>query len=51
MTRAMKAGVLQWADPRITTRLLLGMAIWVSRWYRESEGFTPDEIAEAGRFS
>lgn len=47
VTRAMKAGVLQWADPRITTRLLLGMAIWVSRWYRESEGFTPDEIAEA----
>ncbi len=39
VTRAMKAGVLQWADPRITTRLLLGMAIWVSRWYRESEGF------------
>lgn len=47
VTRAMKAGVLQWADPRITTRLLLGMAIWVSRWYRESEGFTPEEIAEA----
>lgn len=47
VTRAMKAGVLQWSDPRITTRLLLGMAIWVSRWYRESEGFTSDEIAEA----
>ncbi|MFE3055764.1 TetR/AcrR family transcriptional regulator [Nocardia sp. NPDC059239] len=47
VTRAMKAGVLQWSDPRITTRLLLGMAIWVSRWYRETEGFTPEEIAEA----
>lgn len=47
VTRAMKAGVLDWADPRITTRLLLGMAIWVSRWYRPSEGFTGDEIADA----
>lgn len=47
VTNAMKAGVLDWADPRITTRLLLGMAIWVSRWYRPVEGFTPDEIAEA----
>jgi AcrR family transcriptional regulator len=47
VTRAMKAGVLKWSDPRITTRLLLGMAIWVSRWYRDTEGFTSDEIAEA----
>lgn len=47
VTRAMKAGVLEWTDPRITTRLLLGMAIWVSRWYRPSEGFTADEIADA----
>ncbi|MDI9953289.1 TetR/AcrR family transcriptional regulator [Rhodococcus sp. IEGM 1305] len=47
VTRAMKADVLQWSDPRITTRLLLGMAIWVSRWFRPTEGFTADEIAEA----
>ncbi|MFD8098507.1 TetR/AcrR family transcriptional regulator [Nocardia fluminea] len=47
VTRAMKAGVLKWDDPRITTRLLLGMVIWVSRWYRPSEGFTANEIANA----
>jgi AcrR family transcriptional regulator len=47
VTRAMKADVLQWSDPRITTRLLLGMAIWVSRWFRPAEGFTAEEIAEA----
>ncbi|MGM5069117.1 TetR/AcrR family transcriptional regulator [Rhodococcus qingshengii] len=47
VTRAMKAGVLEWADPRITMRLLLGMTIWVSRWYRPNEGFTAEEIADA----
>jgi len=45
--RAIDAGVLAKADPVVTTRLLLGMAIWVSRWYRDSEGRTSDEIADA----
>ncbi|WP_156399552.1 hypothetical protein [Rhodococcus sp. Leaf278] len=41
------SGVLVWSDLRVTTRLLLGMAIWVSRWYRPSEGFTAEELADA----
>ncbi|GAA4491674.1 TetR/AcrR family transcriptional regulator [Rhodococcus olei] len=45
--KAMCDGVLDAADPRLTTRLLLGMVIWVSRWYRPTEGLTPDEIADA----
>lgn len=44
--RAIDAGVLAKADPVVTTRLLLGMAIWVSRWYRKSEGHTPEDIAD-----
>ena len=45
--RAMKAGVLAPGDPKLTTRLILGMVIWVSRWYRPSEKYTADQIAEA----
>jgi AcrR family transcriptional regulator len=45
--KAMKAGVLETADPVVTTRLVLGMCIWVSRWYRPNEGYGNDEIAEA----
>jgi AcrR family transcriptional regulator len=45
--RAIDAGVLAKADPVVTTRLLLGMAIWVSRWYRDTEGHTSEEIADA----
>jgi AcrR family transcriptional regulator len=44
--QAMKSGVLEADNPQLTTRLLLGMVIWVSRWYRPSEGVTADEIAE-----
>jgi len=44
--RAMAAGVLRKGDPRITARLLLGMVIWVARWYRPTEGITPDDIAK-----
>ncbi|EFC83484.1 transcriptional regulator, TetR family [Parafrankia sp. EUN1f] len=46
VARAIDAGVLAEADPVVTTRLLLGMAIWVSRWYRDSEGHSADEIAD-----
>lgn len=47
VTKAMKAGVIETADPIVTTRLLLGMCIWVSRWYRPSEGYDTDQIADA----
>jgi AcrR family transcriptional regulator len=47
ISRAMDAGVLLPGDPVLTTRLLLGMVIWVSRWYRPGEKYTADQIAEA----
>lgn len=43
---AMAEGALERADPVITTRLLLGMCIWVSRWYRPGAAHTPDDIAD-----
>ena len=45
--RAIECGVLAQSDPVVTTRLLLGMAIWVSRWYKESEGYTAEQVADA----
>lgn len=45
--QAMTSGVLEPGDPKLTTRLLLGMVIWVSRWYKRSEKLSADEIAEA----
>ncbi|MEX5635387.1 TetR/AcrR family transcriptional regulator [Parafrankia sp. FMc2] len=47
VTRAMDAGALERAEPMITARLLLGMCIWVSRWYRPTEGYENVDIAEA----
>jgi AcrR family transcriptional regulator len=47
VARAMGAGVLEKADPVVTTRLLLGMCIWVSRWYRPNEPYKTEDIAEA----
>lgn len=44
--QAMAAGVLKAGNPKVTTRLLLGMVIWVSRWYRPSERLTADDIAD-----
>jgi AcrR family transcriptional regulator len=44
--QAMDAGVLAAGDPKVATRLMLGMVIWVSRWYRPSERLTADEIAD-----
>jgi AcrR family transcriptional regulator len=43
----MRDGNLDDGDPVITTRLILGMIIWVSRWYRPNEKITPDRIADA----
>ena len=42
----MEAGYIERADPVITTRLILGMILWVSRWYRPSEKITSEQIAE-----
>jgi AcrR family transcriptional regulator len=44
---AMDAGVLDTADPKVTARLLLGMIMWISRWYHPVQGLTADEIADA----
>jgi AcrR family transcriptional regulator len=42
---AMAEGVLETADVRTTTRLLLGMCLWVSRWYRPEDGMEIEHIA------
>jgi AcrR family transcriptional regulator len=42
----MEAGYIEQGDPVITTRLILGMILWVSRWYRPSEKITSAQIAE-----
>lgn len=42
----MRAGYLDPGDPTLATRLILGMLIWVSRWYRTSERVTSGQIAE-----
>jgi AcrR family transcriptional regulator len=47
VTANMREGNLETGDPVVTTRLILGMLIWVSRWYRPSDDVTPDEIADA----
>lgn len=41
---AIAAGDLPPGDPKLTTRLILGMLIWVANWFRTREGFTADEI-------
>jgi hypothetical protein len=47
VNRAMDSGVLPPSDPVLTTRLLLGMVIWVSRWYQPREQYNAGQIAEA----
>jgi AcrR family transcriptional regulator len=47
VTSAMKAGVLADAEPVVTTRLILGMCLWVSRWYRPAERYDADTIKTA----
>lgn len=44
---AMKEGVLERSNVVAATRLILGMCIWVSRWYRPGEGIEPADIAES----
>lgn len=43
----MRDGYLGDDDPVVTARLILGMLIWVSRWYRPIEKMTTEEIADA----
>ena len=40
-------GNLDQGDPVVATRLILGMLVWVSRWFRPVDQTTPDEIADA----
>lgn len=42
----MEAGNIEKGDLVITTRLILGMILWVSRWYRPKEKITAEEIAD-----
>lgn len=41
----MDAGLLNAADPVIAARLILGSCVWVSRWYRPGDKYSPEEIA------
>jgi hypothetical protein len=43
---AIRSGDLLPGDPLLTTRLILGMTIWVANWFRTKEGFTPTEIQD-----
>ncbi len=43
---AMAEGVLEQGDVGTTTRLLLGMCLWVSRWFRAEDGISAEHIAQ-----
>lgn len=43
----MDSGALPEGDPVVTARLLLGACLWVSRWYRPADRFTPDQIRQS----
>jgi tetracycline repressor-like protein len=40
----MRTGYLDGGDPLVTARLILGMIMSVSRWYRPNEPFTSQQI-------
>jgi AcrR family transcriptional regulator len=42
-----EAGYLNSGDSLVATRLILGMLLWVSRWYRPAEKITAAQIAES----
>jgi AcrR family transcriptional regulator len=44
---AMDAGVLERSNVVAATRLILGMCIWVSRWYRPSDGIETADVAQS----
>jgi AcrR family transcriptional regulator len=45
--QAMQEGVLVSSDAVTATRLILGMCMWVSRWYRPDEGIDTADIARS----
>jgi len=47
VTQAMQAGDLDKADPVVVARLLLGMCIWISRWYRPDGPYDAQMITDA----
>jgi AcrR family transcriptional regulator len=47
ISMAIDDGVLLRADPVVVTRAILGMCVWVSRWYRPAEEFDRAQIADA----
>jgi AcrR family transcriptional regulator len=46
VTAAAEEGAIQIGDPVIATRLVLGMCLWVSRWYRPSMKVDADQLAD-----
>lgn len=46
VTECIEAGELYADDPKVATRLILGMTVWVSRWYRPDEGLTEHQISD-----
>jgi AcrR family transcriptional regulator len=44
---AMDAAVLARSNVVVTTRLILGMCVWVSRWYRPNEGIDAAVVAQS----
>jgi AcrR family transcriptional regulator len=45
--QAIEEGVLVGSDAVTATRLILGMCMWVSRWYRPDEGIDTADIARS----
>jgi len=43
---AIRAGDLSPGDTLLTTRLILGMTIWVANWFRAREGFTEIDVED-----
>src|SRR5947209_209006 len=43
---AIRPGELSPGDTLLTTRLILGMTIWVANWFRTREGFTEADVEE-----
>lgn len=46
VAEAMNEGAVEKADPVITTRLIFGQCLWVSRWYRSDEPHSAEEISD-----
>jgi AcrR family transcriptional regulator len=46
---AQQEGMLTVADPVVATRLLLGMIVWVSRWWRPRMGLDADDLLEQAK--